>query len=112
MFRGVLAETSPISPLDSGPSDSDRSPDMSPCGSEAGSEVRCLMSMERGQRVRLVTDSLPSTHRPLLEAMGLCNDCDLHICQSSGTCIIEIDGSRLGISRQVARSIMAIPVGP
>lgn len=104
MFRGVLAETSPISPLDSGPSDSDRSP--------RGSEVRCLMSMERGQRVRLVTDSLPSTHRPLLEAMGLCNDCDLHICQASGTCIIEIDGSRLGISRQVARSIMAIPVGP
>ena len=108
MFRGVLAETSPISPLDSGPSDSD----MSSRGAEAGAEVRCLMSMERGQRVRLVTDSLPSTHRPLLEAMGLCNDCDLHICQSSGTCIIEIDGSRLGISRQVARSIMAIPVGP
>ncbi|RTZ91681.1 MAG: hypothetical protein DSY81_07715 [Bacillota bacterium] len=104
MFRDVLAETSPGSPAESGPSESDTP--------SPGAEVRCLMAMERGQRVRLVTESLPSTHRPLLEAMGLCNDCDLHICLSSGTCIIDIDGSRLGISRQVARSIMAIPVGP
>ena len=104
MFRDVLAETSPGSPAESGPSESDTP--------SPGAEVRCLMAMERGQRVRLVTESLPSTHRPLLEAMGLCNDCDLHICLSSGTCIIDIDCSRLGISRQVARSIMAIPVGP
>ena len=71
---------------------------------------RLLSDLNRGQRIRLVPESVPESHRPLLEAMGLCNDCDLHLCQSRGTCILDIDGSRVGISEQVASSILAIPV--
>lgn len=71
---------------------------------------RLLRDLNRGQRIRLVRESVPESHRPLLEAMGLCNDCDLHLCQSRGTCILDIDGSRVGISEQVASSILAIPV--
>jgi len=71
---------------------------------------RLLRDLNRGQRIRLVRESVPESHRPLLEAMGLCNDCDLHLCQSRGTCILDIAGSRVGISEQVASSILAIPV--
>lgn len=71
---------------------------------------RLLSDLSLGQRIRLVPESVPESHRPLLEAMGLCNGCDLHLCQSSGTCILDIAGSRVGISEQVAGSILAIPV--
>ncbi len=71
---------------------------------------RRLQDLQRGQRIRLVADSVPTSHRPLLEAMGLCSDCELQVCQSKGTCILDMGGSRLGLSESVASSILAVEI--
>ncbi len=62
------------------------------------------------EKVKIVTETIPSALLPLFQAMGLCSGCDLRVCQSKGTCILDVDGSRVGISNQLAASVQAIPI--
>ena len=72
--------------------------------------ARPLQKIAPGEKVQIVVETVPVAHLPLLQAMGLCSNCDLRVCQSRGTCILDVDGSRVGLSAQVAASIQAIPV--
>ena len=72
--------------------------------------ARPLQQIAPGELVQIIAETVPIAHLPLLEAMGLCNDCELRVCQSRGTCILDVNGSRVGLSDQVAASIQAIPV--
>ena len=72
--------------------------------------ARPLQQIAPGEMVQIIAETVPIAHLPLLEAMGLCNDCELRVCQSRGTCILDVNGSRVGLSDQVAASIQAIPV--
>ncbi|MGE4602440.1 MAG: hypothetical protein AAEJ65_06010, partial [Planctomycetota bacterium] len=62
--------------------------------------ARPLQQIAPGELVQIIAETVPIAHLPLLEAMGLCNDCELRVCQSRGTCILDVDGSRVGLSDQ------------
>ena len=72
--------------------------------------ARSLQQIAPEEKVQIITETVPSTLLPLLQAMGLCNNCDLRVCQSNGTCILAVEGSRIGLSDQLAASIQAVPV--
>jgi Fe2+ transport system protein FeoA len=76
----------------------------------SANHARPLPKIPAGMRVKIVPESVPLTHLPLFEAMGLCHDCPVHVCQSKGTCILDVNGSRIGLSKQIASTIQAVPV--
>lgn len=45
----------------------------------------------------------------LLAAMGLVDRCLLRVCQAGEPCIIQVAGTRLGLSRAMARCVMVLP---
>ena len=73
-------------------------------------QVRSLFDMNLGERGRLVGESIPQNQRPLLEAMGMCGDCELRVCHNSGSCILEVDGQRVGLSEEIASSLRVLPL--
>ncbi|MDG2085031.1 MAG: FeoA family protein [Planctomycetota bacterium] len=77
---------------------------------EIASNVRSLFDLRKGERGRLVADSVPEAQRPLFEAMGMCHDCELRVCHNTGSCVFEVAGQRVGLSKEVATAIRVLPV--
>ena len=73
--------------------------------------LRTLFDMNQGDRGRLVSESIPQSQRPLLEAMGMCGDCELRICHNVGSCVLEIGGQRVGLSEEIAATLRILPLG-
>jgi len=74
-----------------------------------------LSQLARGQRATVqcsALDALPSEHRCLLAAMGLGEQCELRMCRSGGPCIIQIDRTRLGLTKDIAEKIMVTLIEP
>lgn len=72
-----------------------------------------LANITPGTSVTLLGESIPGDQRQLLEAMGLAeNPGSLRVCSSGSPLIVEVDGTRLGLSAPVARQIMAVPHPP
>ncbi|HIA27204.1 MAG TPA: ferrous iron transport protein A [Planctomycetes bacterium] len=75
-----------------------------------GGPVR-LASISANTPFELVSDTVPGEQRQLLEAMGLAGaPGSLRVCRSGSPCIVEVDGTRLGLSSAIARCIMAVPL--
>lgn len=63
--------------------------------------------------VTLLGESVPGDQRKLLEAMGLAGaPSTVRVCNSGTPLIVEVDGTRVGLSAPVARQIMAVPLPP
>ncbi len=77
---------------------------------ETMSRMRSLFDMQQGESGRLIAESIPHDQRPLLESMGLCDDCELRVCHNSGTCVLEIKGQRLGLSEDIAATLRVVPL--
>ena len=77
---------------------------------EASSRMRSLFDLEKGESGRLVADSIPKEQRPLLEAMGVCDDCEMRVCHNSGSCVLEIRGQRVGLSEDIASILKVLPL--
>ena len=45
----------------------------------------------------------------LLKALGLTDRCLLRVCKAGEPCILHVDGTRIGVSRVVARNLFVIP---
>ena len=72
-----------------------------------------LTQLRRGQRATVecaALDGLPDDHRCLLSAMGLGDSCELRVCRPGAPCIVQVDGTRLGIAQDVAERIMVTPL--
>ncbi len=85
-------------------------PSLEQAALSTSAQVRSLFDMKLGDRGRLVEDSIPQNQRPLLEAMGMCGDCELRVCHNSGSCILEIDGQRVGLSEEIASTLRVLPL--
>lgn len=60
---------------------------------------------DREEAVVHVADLEPS-EREALAAMGLQKDCILHLCQQGQPCIVQVEATRLGLSREVTERIL------
>lgn len=72
-----------------------------------------LSQLARGQRAMVecsALDALPSEHRCLLAAMGLGEACEIRVCRPGTPCIVQIDRTRLGLTREIADRIMVTPI--
>lgn len=72
-----------------------------------------LTQLRRGQRATVecaALDGLPDEHRCLLSAMGLGDSCELRVCRPGAPCIVQVDGTRLGIAQDVAERILVTPL--
>ncbi len=89
-------------------------PNAVPAGSTQQDPIRIpLTQLRRGQRATVecaALDGLPDDHRCLLSAMGLGDSCQLRVCRPGAPCIVQVDGTRLGISHDVAAQILVTPL--
>lgn len=72
-----------------------------------------LTQLRQGQRATVecaALDGLPDDHRCLLSAMGLGDSCELRVCRPGAPCIVQVDGTRLGIAKDVAERILVTPL--
>ncbi|MCP3902469.1 MAG: ferrous iron transport protein A [Planctomycetes bacterium] len=65
-----------------------------------------LCQLRPGDRGRVLAQDLCCDDCELLRAMGMGEQSTLRVCRSGEPCIIEVGGTRLGISRAMARRIM------
>ena len=49
---------------------------------------------------------LELAERESLAAMGLQEDCTIHLCQQGQPCIVQVEATRLGLSKEVTERIM------
>ena len=67
-----------------------------------------LSELRPGMRARLHHTRLDTGTRSLLRSLGLTDDARIHVCLSGDPCVIEVRGTRLGISNAVARCILVV----
>ena len=68
-----------------------------------------LSSPEPGRVARLHTAELPPQDCALLRALGMTDRCMLRICKVGEPCIVEVQSTRIGLSRSVADGILVVP---
>ncbi|MSR18188.1 MAG: ferrous iron transport protein A [Phycisphaerales bacterium] len=67
-----------------------------------------LNQLKRGQRATVdcsALTELPERERCLLAAMGMADACKVRVCRSGSPCIIQVDTTRIGLSRELASRI-------
>jgi Fe2+ transport system protein FeoA len=65
-----------------------------------------LCAMNPGDCGRIVASRLGENDGELLRAMGMSEHCRLRVCRSGEPCIVQIDSTRLGLSRDMTRLIL------
>ena len=68
-----------------------------------------LSQLARGERAVVETGALEAEESALLGAMGLHQGCEVTVCRAGYNCIVQVESTRLGISRRVAQRILALP---
>ncbi len=58
---------------------------------------------------RLQGSDLAKNERALLGALGLTSRSVIRVCKSGDPCIVQVRATRIGISREVAKSILVVP---
>ncbi|MFQ5655793.1 MAG: ferrous iron transport protein A [Planctomycetota bacterium] len=84
---------------------------VSAAGPRATRAVR-LAELPAGARATLHDDDLDEPDRALVRAMGLTERSDLRICRQGEPCIVQVERTRVGLSRGLARRIFALPHPP
>jgi len=70
-----------------------------------------LCAMNPGECGRIVSSRLGENDGELLRAMGMSEHCRLRVCRSGEPCIVQIDSTRLGLSREMTRLILVTVEG-
>lgn len=68
-----------------------------------------LSTLGPGKVVRLHAADLPPQDCALLRALGMTDHCLLRICKVGEPCIVEVQSTRIGLSRSVADGILVVP---
>jgi len=64
-----------------------------------------LRTLRAGECGRLCPSSLEGESGELLCAMGITAECNLRVCRGGTPCIIDVEGTRFGLSRAVRETI-------
>lgn len=64
-----------------------------------------LDSLEVDSCARFCCADIDGEARELLRALGLTDGASMRVCQRGETCIVQVRGTRIGITNRVARSI-------
>ena len=75
----------------------------------AGPRPVPLSDLAAGRIVRLHNADLSPQDCALLRALGMTDHCMLRICKVGEPCIVQIQSTRIGLSRAVADGIMVVP---
>jgi Fe2+ transport system protein FeoA len=68
-----------------------------------------LAQLRPGTMARMHAAHLTREDCALLRAIGLSERCLLRVCKSGEPCIVQVRATRIGLSRELARSILVIP---
>jgi Fe2+ transport system protein FeoA len=68
-----------------------------------------LTDLAVGECARLQGTHLVGQERELLAALGLDADSSLRLCKVGNPCIVQVGGTRIGLSEEVARQMMVLP---
>ncbi len=68
-----------------------------------------LAQLRPGTMARMHAAHLNREDCALLRAIGLSERCLLRVCKSGEPCIVQVRATRIGLSRELARSILVIP---
>jgi Fe2+ transport system protein FeoA len=71
-----------------------------------------LSALAVGSFARLHEARLDAESAGLLRALGLSSTRELRLCKAGEPCIVQVGGTRIGVSRDVASRILVIPNGP
>jgi Fe2+ transport system protein FeoA len=71
-------------------------------------EHECIPLSQLGEREKAVVHitELDGEEREALAAMGLHEDASFELCQQGQPCIIQVEATRLGLSRELTSRIM------
>ena len=69
------------------------------------------MTLRGGDRARVHASDMACDDCDLLNAMGMTDRCVLRVCRIGQPCIVQINSTRLGLSREMAGRIMVEPIG-
>jgi Fe2+ transport system protein FeoA len=75
---------------------------------EAPAAIR-LSTLAPGRTARLHAAELSPQDCALLRALGMTDRCRLRICKVGEPCIVEVQSTRIGLSRAVADGILVVP---
>jgi Fe2+ transport system protein FeoA len=78
--------------------------------SSHGSRPVRLSQLRTGSTARLHATELAVEDCALLRALGLTDHCLLRVCKAGAPCIVQVRTTRIGLSREVARGLLVIPV--
>ena len=70
-----------------------------------------LTDLAAGDRGRLHAAELADDDREMLNALGLAERCRFRLCQAGSPWIVQVNGTRIGLSEAVACRILVIPEG-
>jgi Fe2+ transport system protein FeoA len=76
--------------------------------SEAPAAIR-LSTLAPGRKARLHAAELSPQDCALLRALGMTDRCTLRICKVGEPCIVEVQSTRIVLSRAVADGILVVP---
>jgi Fe2+ transport system protein FeoA len=68
-----------------------------------------LSDLTPGCLARMHMANLAPQDCALLRALGLTDRCVLRICKIGEPCIVEVQSTRIGIARSVAKGILVVP---
>lgn len=71
------------------------------------------MSLEQltvGAMARLHGTDLDPESCHQLRSLGLTSECQLRLCKKGEPCIVQVRSTRIGISHEVARRILVVPL--
>ena len=68
-----------------------------------------LTTLTAGQTARLHEARLDPQSAGLLRALGLSEAETFRVCKAGEPCILQVDGTRIGVSRSVALHLYVIP---
>jgi Fe2+ transport system protein FeoA len=68
-----------------------------------------LAQLQAGTMARMHAAQLTREDCALLRALGLSDRCLLRVCKAGEPCIVQVRATRIGLSRELARSILVIP---
>lgn len=68
-----------------------------------------LALLRPGTMARMHVAHLTQQDCALLRALGLSDRCLLRVCKSGEPCIVQVRATRIGLSRELAKSILVIP---
>lgn len=68
-----------------------------------------LCDLEAGHIARLHGSDLPAQDLALLGSLGMTDQCLLRVCKIGEPCIVQVQATRIGLSRAVAAGILVVP---